>query len=712
MTRIRHLTALLPPWAHTLRAMASWMAVAAIGLAAATPVTGQTRPLTWDDYYRLESVGGTEISPDGRRVAFVRSRVIERENRSHSEVWLVDADGSTPPVRVTSPATEASSPRWSPDGSLLSFSSRRTVPGEVEESATWFLRMDRPGEAFQLPGLGGSPVFDPTNRWIAFTRPVRPAAPEAAGPDLTDEERRIVERFDGRTYDWMQFRFDRRGYLPDPTDPQATPPAQIFVMPRDGGAARRLTDLSVDAGGIAWRPDGAALAFTADEHQRDEHTYPRADLWTVTLDGEVRRLTDDEYDWSDPTWSPDGRWIVAAGSVGLDVIIRERWDHGSPEDLWLFAADGSGRRNLTASWDLIPGSPVWSASGEELYFTAGIGGDSHLFRLTVQTGEVQQLTFGEGRLGSVSFSSDRQTIAYVGQTATHPGDVYVGGIGGDANQVTSVNADLLAELELRAPERLQFTSPDGTQVEGWVIPPVGYVSGDTRNWPMILNMHGGPHGAYGNSFSFDFHMQSAKGYFVLYTNPRASTGYGEAFRWGTWGSWGDEDYDDVMAGVEVTLERFPIDEDRMGVTGYSYGGYLTNWVITQTDRFSAAVAGAGISNWMSDYAVADIPRTKETEFYGTPWEEEGLKNLLAASPIVHALGVSTPTLFVHGESDHRVPIEEAEQMYVALRKQNVPARMIRYPDSSHGGWTPWRYLHRLYSTMEWWDQWLAPKPVS
>jgi dipeptidyl aminopeptidase/acylaminoacyl peptidase len=259
---------------------------------------------------------------------------------------------------------------------------------------------------------------------------------------------------------------------------------------------------------------------------------------------------------------------------------------------------------------------------------------------------------------------------------------------------------------------MTFESDDGTEVEGWVIPPFGYRDGDTRAWPMVLNMHGGPHGAYGNSFSFDFHMQSGQGFFVLYTNPRASTGYGEEFRWGTWGSWGDEDYDDVMAGVDAAIDRFPIDEERMGLTGYSYGGYLTNWLITQTDRFAAAVAGAGISNWMSDYAVADIPRTKETEFYGTPWEKEGLANLLAASPIVHAEGVSTPTLFVHGESDYRVPIEEAEQMYVALQKQGVPAGMVRYPESFHGGWTPWRTLHRMYSTMQWWEEWLREKPIS
>ncbi len=676
------------------------------------PAAAQTRPISYDDYYRIVGVGSTEVSPDGLRVAFERTRVLESENRTHSEVWIAPTDGSEPPTRLTSPATESSSPRWSTDGVLLAFTSRRVVAGQETEGSTWFLRMDRSGEAFQIDGLAGTPIFDPTNRLIAFTRPVTPEAPAPEEARLTEEERRIVERFDGRSYDWMQFRFDRRGYLPDPTDPWATPPNQIFVLPRAGGAARQLTDLSVDVGGVAWRPDGEALAFVADEHQRDEHSYPRADLWTVTLDGSVTRLTDDEYDWDGPVWSPDGRWLVAAGQVGLDVIIRERWDHGSPTDLWLFSSDGAERRNLTEGWDLIPGTPAWSADGRVLHFTAGVGGNTHLFRLEVASGDVEQVTRGDGRIGSVSFSSDGTTMAYVGQDATHPGDVYAGPVGGSARQLTAFNADLLAELDLRAPEQMTFHSADGTEIEGWMIPPVGYAEGDGRRHPMVLNMHGGPHGSYGNSFSFDFQLQSGRGFFVLYTNPRASTGYGEDFLWGTWGSWGDEDYDDVMAGVDAALERWPIAEGRMGVTGYSYGGYLTNWIITQTDRFAAAVAGAGISNWVSDYAVADIPRTKETEFYGTPWEEEGLANLLAASPIVHAEGVSTPTLFVHGESDHRVPIEEAEQMYVALRKQKVPARMVRYPDSYHGGWTPWRYLHRLWSTMEWWDEWLAEKPIS
>jgi dipeptidyl aminopeptidase/acylaminoacyl peptidase len=685
------------------------------GLAASSAAQDR-RLLTYDDYYRIQAPGQSVISPDGARVAFVLSSVLEEENGSHSEIWLVSADGTGSPTRLTSPSTEASNPRWNADGTALFFSSRRLVPGEEDQSTTWVLRMDSPGEAFRIRGLEGAPVVDPTGRQLAFTRPVAPDGPRPTAPEpATEAEQKIVDRFDGRAFEWMQFRFDRRGYLPDPKDPWATPANQIFVIPSEGGTPRQITELDVSARSPAWRHDGEALVFVADTYQRDAHTYERSDLWTVTLDGTLQRLTDDDHDYSSPAWSPDGRWIVARGNVGLDVVIRERWDHGAPADLYVFSADGQERRNVTEHWDFIPGVPEWSPDGRWIYFSASVGGNTHLFRMSPEGGSVQQVTAGTRRVGSLSFSADHSRVAYVARDPVTPGNVYVTSpedADNDERRLTSLNAELLSQLDLQSPERIVYASDDGTEVEGWVLPPVGYDQASTRRWPLILNIHGGPHGSYGNEFSFDRHLQSAAGYFVLYTNPRASTGYGEAFRWGTWGSWGDEDYDDVVAGVDHALEVWPIDPERMGVTGYSYGGYLTNWIITQTDRFAAAAAGAGISNWMSDYAVADIPRTKESEFYGTPWEEEGLKNLLAASPIVHAQGVTTPTLFVHGESDHRVPIEEAEQMYVALQKQGVPARMVRYPDSYHGGWTPWRYLHRLYSTLQWWDRWLGEKPVS
>ena len=192
------------------------------------------------------------------------------------------------------------------------------------------------------------------------------------------------------------------------------------------------------------------------------------------------------------------------------------------------------------------------------------------------------------------------------------------------------------------------------------------------------------------------------------------TGYGEDFLWGTWGGgWGIKDYQDVMAGVDYVLANYPIDPKRLGVTGYSYGGFMTDWIITQTHRFAAAIAGAGISNWVSDYGTADIPRTKESEFFGAPWEPRGYELLWRQSPIAYAGNVTTPTMFVHGESDLRVPIEQAEQMYTALKKRRIPARMVRYPDSYHGGWTSWNSVHRYWQELQWWDRWLrAETPAS
>ncbi|MYA34793.1 MAG: S9 family peptidase [Gemmatimonadales bacterium] len=667
------------------------------------------RPLELEDYYRLKDAGSPALSPDGSRVAYVVTSVLEEENRRHSGIWLVDADGSGEPTRVTSPSFSASSPRWSPDGRYLVFTSNRPDPGGSDAGSTWFLRMDRPaGEAFRLEGLRGSPAFSPDGRWIAFTRPT-PPPPPAEPVWESDFERRTVERFDGREYDWMNYRFDRRGYLADPRDPNATPPREVYLLPAEGGEAWQLTELGFDASGLAWSPDGLRLAFTADAHQRDEHSYERSDVWVVDLDGAVNRLTDDGYNYSSPAWSADGARLVVRGNEGLDIIIREARDRGAPSDLFVFdAEDGTRLRNLTAEWDLIPGGPTVSADGGHVYFSAGIRGNTHLFRVDEGGGAVEQVTTGDRRLGSFSFSEDFSRVAFRATAPTEPGDVWVAGVGAAADdevRLSEVNGDLLAGIALSSPERLSFRSRDGTEVEGWMLPARGYTAGQGR-FPMVLQMHGGPHGAYGNTFSFDQQLLAAQGYMVLFTNPRASTGYGEDFRWGTWGGWGFNDYDDVMAGVDHALDRYEIDTARMGVTGYSYGGFLTNWVITQTDRFAAAIAGASISNWVSDYGVADIPRTKESEFFGPPWEERGLEHLMRSSPIIYAKGVTTPTLFVHGESDHRVPVEEAEQMYVALRKQQVPAKFVRYPDSYHGGWTPWRMVHRMWVQLEWWEQWL------
>lgn len=665
------------------------------------------RSLMLEDYYRFDTVGDPAISPDGKSVAYVLSGTVETENAVHREIWLVPTDGSSAPTRITSPAFSAANPAWSTDGSLLAFSSSRSVvnDGARVSASVWFLRMDRPaGEAFQIEGVGGSPVFAPNAEWIAFVE-ATPAPSEERADTRPEFERRIERRFKGRVYDWMNYRFDRRGYLRDPRDSAATPPRELYVVARAGGDPKQLTRIGVDVQEPVWRPDGRAIAFTADTHQRDEHSYERADVWTVDLAGNVKRLTDDWYNYSSPAWSPDGRMIVVRGAEGLDRIIERRQAHGSPIDLYVMSAAGGELENITAEWDLMPGRPRWSRDGRYIYFTAGVGGNTHLFRVSPEHGRVEQVTEGDRRLSGVSFSRDFGAIAYAATDPEHPAEIFVAQSDGSGeNRLTHANAAVMNEVSLSRVEEISFPSRDGTPIEGWVVYPYGYE--ETGRYPMILVVHGGPHSAYGNDFSFSRQLLAAQGYFVLYANPRGSTGYGEDFKWATWGGWGVLDYDDLMAGVDYALAHYPIDSKRMGVTGGSYGGFMTNWIIGHTTRFAAAVARASISNWMSDYGVADIPRTKESEFFGPPWEKQSRDLMIRLSPLTYAGNVATPTLFLHGELDHRVPIEEAEQMYVALKKRGVPAKFIRYPDSYHGGWTPWRQVHAMYQEHLWWARYL------
>jgi len=660
------------------------------------PAAAQQRPLALDDYYRLETVSSPAISPDGRWVAYLRGTTIEPENRRRNELWLVPFDGSAAPRRLSDSTQSAGDPRWSPDSRVLSF----TSPGE---GGVVFRRIDRPGDPpFRIPGLMEPPVWSPDGKWIAFTRATPPVA--ATTPALSPEERKLRERFTGRATEWMGYRFDGRGYLPDPRDPASTPPREVYVLPADGGTARKLTALGVDARELAWRPDGSALAFVADLSQRDERLYERADLFTVSLDGRLSRLTDDGYNHGSPAWTPDGATLVFSRQLGLTQVIAARQDHGAPVDLYRMPATGGAMRNLTADWDLIPGDPEISPDGRYVAFAAGIGGDSHLFRLPLEGGAVEQVTLGARRLGGFSHSAAWDRMAFAGTDPLHPPELFAArGDGREERRLTRLNDALLAEVSLSPVERITYQSRDGTPVEGWIVLP--RVAGGTRA-PLLLAIHGGPHGAYGTDFSFQFQYWAGHGYAVVFTNPRGSTGYGEKFLWGTWGAWGDRDGEDVLAGVDHVILHYPVDSSRTGVTGYSYGGFLTNWLITQTPRFRAAVTGAGISNWISDYGTADIPRTKESEFYGAPWEARGAETLWRQSPIRYAGQVRTPTMFIHGEADLRVPIEQAEQMYTALQKNGIPGRFVRYPGMYHGGWTPWNMVHRYHEELAWWDRWL------
>ena len=647
------------------------LAVCSIGLRA----QDARRPLAIEDYYRVLTVTNPQISPDGKTVRFSVTTRVESDNSTKTETFTVAADGSAAPVKVT------------------------TNAGDAPPAAG-----GRGGRG------GGTRVASPDGKWIARTQ--EKPQPKEEAKYASDFERRHQERFKGVTFDWKDFQRDGAAF-PAP-NPVAQPALHLVLQTAAGDtAARTLVDADMRPANITWHPDGRLLAFTADADFRNELKYDRPDLWTVTTDGKVTRLTNDGAVHSDVDFSPDGTHLSYVRGFGTDMIISQKLNHGGPRDLYIRRVDGTGGPvNLTAAWHLEPTNARWSPDSRFIYFTAEIGGEVHLFRIAPSAGaKVEQVTKGARRLGNVTFDKAFATMAYTVGVHDAPADIYVANIdGSNERRLTDVNQALLSDVAFSKAERLQWKSKDGTLIEGWLLRPANY-DASKGPYPLVVVSHGGPHAATGYSFDFKKQFFAAKGYFVLDTNFRSSTGYGDAFKWATWGEWGRKDGEDVMSGIDYAIQRYPIDARRVGHIGHSYGGFMTNWLITQyPDRFAAAISGAGISNWVSDYGTADIYRTKETEFFGTPWDKEARERMMRQSPLSYAGNVKTPTLFVHGEVDQRVPYEEGEQMYFALKRRGVPAKMIQYAGQPHGISGHWNNVHRMLNELQWWDKYLKASP--
>jgi dipeptidyl aminopeptidase/acylaminoacyl peptidase len=531
----------------------------------------------------------------------------------------------------------------------------------------------------------------------------------------TDFERRHEERFQGVQFDWLNFQRDGAPFpAPDNANPYVSPPQEIVLLPANGEGEKQLTRLGLRPSGTNWNPAGTALAFTADSQYRNERSYGAPQVWTVSTDGVTRRLTSDgDYEHTGALFSPDGKWILSTHQISTDAVIARKLNHGGATDLVLIPASGGAERALTANWDFLPATPRWSPDSRFVYFTGGIGGTTHLFRVSAAGGEVEQVTRGERRVGAISFDRVMSKMAFTVGRIEGPSEIHVADIdAGNERQLTRIHEPFTSSVALGRGERVRYASKDGAIIEGWLIAPDGYRSG-AGPYPLVVNNHGGPHSAVGYSFDFKNQYLAANGYFVLTVNFRSSTGYGEKFLWGTWGAWGDCDGEDVVAGIDYVISRYPIDRNRVATIGHSYGGFMSNWLIVRyPDRFAAAAVGAGIVNWVSDYGTADIAVTKETEFFGKPWEEEARSIMIRQSPLTYAGKAKAATLFIHGEMDQRVPYSEAEQMYVALRKNGVPAKIIQYKGMPHGISGSWNVVHRMINELRWLDTYLKPKGVS
>jgi dipeptidyl aminopeptidase/acylaminoacyl peptidase len=672
----------------------AWLGIASLILTGAALAQPRGRALAIEDYYRLKIAGNPRISPDGRWVAYTVASRLERDNSSPSATFVVPADGSAPPRRIQREGGDVSNPRWTPGGDL-----QVAVGRDV-----WVVSLDSAAAPVRAVTLPSGAVLSPDGKSIARVREKPSPKPE---PVYASEfEKRHMERFKGVQFDWMNFQRDGEPFpAPDPT---ARPPAEIVIEPAAGGEGREITNLGYRPANLAWHPAGQAIAFTADAGWRVETRYARADLWTVTLEGRLTRLTNDGYAYANPEYSPDGRFLSYQRTFGVDMIIQQRLNHGGANDLFILPVDGGEPVNLTAGWDYEPAGVRWSPDSRYLYFSAGVGGATHLFRVAPRAGApVEQMTRGERRLTGIDFDASFSKIAYTVGLRETPADVWVASIdGSNERKLTAINEDLAAEVAFSNADRLMWKSHDGTQIEGWLLYPHGY-SREKGPYPLIVNSHGGPHSAVGYAFDFKQQFFAANGYFVLDTNFRGSTAYGDAFKWATWGAWGTKDGQDVISGVDHVIRNYPVDARRVAAMGHSYGGFMTNWLITQyPDRFAAAASGAGISNWISDYGTADIFRTKETEFFGPPWQEEARGRMILQSPLTYAGRVKTPVLFLHGELDHRVPFEEGEQMYFALKRRGVPAKMIRYAGMAHGITGHWNAVHRMINELNWFNEYV------
>ena len=665
----------------------------------------QTRPWQATDYYKLTALADPQLSPDGRRVAFTVTTVVEDKDKRHNEIWMVAADGSAPAYRYTSPSTEASSPAWSPDGSLLAFSSRR----EGSEDDVWFLRTGAPGgEAFQVKGVHAVPTFSRDGQWLLYgwrgaepdslkKEPWRTRVSPIAitrGPD--------VKRFDGRVYTSIPFVADERGFLP----PRETRrPSHLYVVPLDGtrgGDPRQLTSGELSQGAAAWSPDGKTIAFVQDSTETLEvRDQVRPDLYLLNVaDGAIRRLATGFVENGAPTWSPDGKTIAFICSKG----------RGAENDVCTIPAAGGTPRNLTADWALDPGSPSFSPDGKTIYVDAETRGNVHLFAVAATGGPVRQVTTGERQLRGFAKSLDGRLVAYTASDVTHPVELWVAPLATPAQErrVTSFNDTLVAGITMIPADTFWFTGVGGggLRIEGWLMKPYGYQPG--KRYPLVLSIHGGPHSNYGNVLFPEFQMLAGQGYWMLFTNPRGSSGYGNAFTFATRARWGMEDYQDLMQAVDVVIARGVVDTTRMAVLGGSYGGFMTNWVVGHTNRFRVAETDRSIFNWYSWYGSSDAQGLTDYEFLGEPWEQDSIYKFY--SPMTYAARIRTPMLIVHSEDDKRTPITDGEQLFVTLRKRGIPSEFVRYPRSYHGlsrTGPPWLLVDRLERIRTWFAHWIG-----
>ncbi len=705
----------------------------------------RSNQITASDILRIATVSDAQISPNGQWVVYTVTTASDDKNIN--TLWLGRAGNDvfyTPPsVVLTTPTAprprprffdwsdlrtsptpllpsgwNASTPRWSPDSSTIAFLSTRD-----DQSGLWTVKIDRreprfvvgiQSTNFFITYAGESFSWAPDSRRIAYLSAI---AETVETPGKRSDDPVVIDRL----------QYKSRTALSD------NKRTHVFVVDVDRGESRQLTAGPFYDHAVSFSPRGDEIIFLSNR-EADPDAINNSDIFGVDIGGQVRRITDTKGCEYDPVWSPDGKWIAYTATkrevTTIDSVAEDT-------HVWVIAASGGAGRELAERLDRRMRSPRWSADSRNVYFLANDNGYSTIFRTGVDGGKVSRfaLFHVENELAGVfdiedsKFRSDETTRVELAQpfqissfslsriqsstaspfvftlgTAVRPAEVWLGTSGNVAlRRVSAHNDSFVRSLRLVAPEEFTFSSFDGMRIQAWIMRPPA--CREDRKCPLVLTIHGGPHGMYGWSFNANFQAYAARNFAVLMINPRGSNGYGQKFSDGTINEWGGGDYKDLMMGVDEAMKRYSwIDANRLGVTGGSYGGFMTNWIITQTPRFRAAVASASLSNLISFYSTSLYQDLIHAEFGGFPWDNYDL--LWQWSPIRYVRQVQTPTLFLHGENDNDVHITQAEEMYMALKRRGVDSVFVRYPREGHGLREPKHRVDALERTIAWFEKYL------